>query len=370
MIMDTLRANSCDYKKIFLSDTPLIDLRAPIEFELGAFPQSVNFPLMNNQEREAIGICYKQKGQDAAIMLGHQLVNGKTKQQRVEYWKTFAEKHSSNGFFYCFRGGLRSRTSQQWLIDSGAHLPIIEGGYKAMRRFLIDETERLIVSLKLLVVTGFTGSAKTELILQQANAIDLEGLANHRGSSFGKRLTPQPTQIGFENSLAIAMLKHENKNSPFLLLEDEGRLIGARSLPLHLKEKMNLSSIIMIDESLQFRVNQIYTDYVEKMMLEFKQQDPEHYQSNYKNFLIDSTLKIKKRLGGVGLKTMLNFIEIATEHSEHENDPIRHRDWIEYLLKNYYDPMYSYQLSKKKDRIIFKGDTLAVNQYILSLENP
>lgn len=359
-----LRSNSKDYRQIFLSDAPLIDLRAPCEFEQGAFPQSVNLPLMSDEERKQVGICYKEKGPQSAIELGHHLVAGELKQARINAWKEFAEKNKERGYFYCFRGGLRSKTSQKWLSDAGTDLPLVEGGYKAMRRFLIEQTLRLIESNKIYILAGLTGSAKTERIIEQPNAIDLEALAHHRGSSFGRRLTPQPSQIGFENNLAIALLKHENNNKPFLLLEDEGRLIGSRSLPLELKNKMEQSSIIMIEENFEFRVEQIFNDYVVKMFLEFKQVFSEQALEKYQEYLVSSTEKIKKRLGGIALKEMLNLIERAISQQRQCDDLSKHRDWIVYLLKNYYDPMYVFQIEKKRQRILFTGNTKQVNAYI------
>jgi len=361
------RADSKNYRKIFLSNAPMIDLRAPCEFEQGAFPRAINLPVMSDYERKQVGICYKSKGQEQAIKLGYQLVQGELKTARVNAWMTFAQENSSNGFLYCFRGGLRSKISQNWLLDAGIDLPLIEGGYKAMRTFLIAETERITNQSNLHILTGLAGSAKTKLILKQGHAIDLEGLANHRGSSFGNRMTPQPSQINFENNLSIKLLKHENNNRSFLLLEDESRLIGARSLPLILKNKMDESPLIMIKESFEYRVEQIFADYVVKMTLEFNQGFKQEGINQYRKFLIDATKKIKKRLGGVGLKEMLELIEKAILFQLNTNDLNKHKDWIVYLLQKYYDPMYEFQITKKQHRIVFKGNTMEVQAYLDSL---
>ncbi|PHS20391.1 MAG: tRNA 2-selenouridine(34) synthase MnmH [Kangiella sp.] len=367
------REDSNNYRQIFLSDAPMIDLRAPCEFVLGAFPTSINLPLMSDLEREKVGICYKKHGQEAAIKLGHDLVKDQNKGDKVSLWQTFANANKENGYFYCFRGGLRSRTSQQWLSESGLDFPIIKGGYKAMRRFLIDETERLVNETEIVVVSGLTGSAKTKFLKTQNNSIDLEGLANHRGSSFGRNITPQPTQIDFENKLAIDLLKFENSSEKVLLLEDESRLIGSRSLPLSLKNKMDQSNIVMIEESFKFRVSQIYNDYVVNMMNDFEvysqtsSDDNKDTISIYQEYLESSTLRIKRRLGGVGLKEMMDLIERAIENQRKNDDLSLHKNWIIYLLKNYYDPMYEYQVGKKMERVIFKGNTSAVSEYISTM---
>ena len=128
--------NLSDFRHIFLNDVPMMDVRAPIEFAQGAFPGVVNLPLMNNEERQKVGTCYKQRGQEAAIALGHSLVSGETKNGRIAAWAAFAKAHPK-GVLYCFRGGLRSQITQQWLqSEAGMAYPRVIGGYKAMRTFL------------------------------------------------------------------------------------------------------------------------------------------------------------------------------------------------------------------------------------------
>jgi tRNA 2-selenouridine synthase len=97
--------DSNDYRRIFLYDVPILDTRAPLEFARGAFPCAVNVPLMNDEEREQVGRCYKASGQQAALELGHQLVRGSVKDQRVAAWKNFVAEHPQ-GYLYCFRVGL------------------------------------------------------------------------------------------------------------------------------------------------------------------------------------------------------------------------------------------------------------------------
>src|SRR3546814_43288 len=108
-----MRTNSDQYKEIFLNDLPLMDMRAPVEFSKGAFPCARNLPLMNDDERQQVGACYKRKGQQAALELGHSLVAGTLKTERIAAWADFARKHP-DGYLYCFHGGLRSQIAQQW----------------------------------------------------------------------------------------------------------------------------------------------------------------------------------------------------------------------------------------------------------------
>ncbi len=195
-----------NFADIFVNDIPLLDVRAPVEFNQGAFPNSVNIPLMDDDEREAVGIRYKEQGQDSAILLGSELVTAEKRENRTQKWKTFFAQNPG-GVLYCFRGGLRSKISQQWIADSlkdsDKPYPRVDGGYKAMRTFLLESIERISKNIPIIVLGGRTGSGKTRLLKQLRNSIDLEGLANHRGSAFGPTATPQPTPINFENALAV-----------------------------------------------------------------------------------------------------------------------------------------------------------------------
>ena len=160
-----MRDNSSNYRDIFLNDIPLMDMRAPVEFTKGAFPNAINLPLMTDIERQKVGTCYKQHGQEAAIALGHQLVGGKVKAERVEAWSAFA-RANPHGYLYCFRGGLRSQIVQQWLKDAGIDYPRVFGGYKAMRTFLIETTQQAVAECDFVIVGGMTGTGKTEVIAE------------------------------------------------------------------------------------------------------------------------------------------------------------------------------------------------------------
>ena len=201
-----------DYEKILLSGSALLDVRAPVEFEQGAFPTAANLPLLENDERHKVGICYQQHGQQKAVEFGHQLLSGQLKQQRIERWLKFAQQHGET-YLYCFRGGLRSKISQQWLHEAGIDITRVSGGYKALRQFLIAQLENATTQFDFVLVGGLTGCRKTELIRHVCNGIDLEGAAHHRGSSFGAHAKPQNSQINFENRVAIDLLKaHLGKN--------------------------------------------------------------------------------------------------------------------------------------------------------------
>ena len=183
-----------DLESLFLNDIPLIDTRAPVEFNKGSLPLASNLPLMIDEEREAVGICYQQKGQAAALRLGHKLVNGELKAERLNQWIHFSQQHP-NGALFCFRVVYGQRLHRAGCKEKGIDYPRVRGGYKAMRRWLIDAVERTCTSTPILLLGGKTGSAKTRVLNEGflgnpiKGSIDLEGLANHRGSAFGKRVT-------------------------------------------------------------------------------------------------------------------------------------------------------------------------------------
>ena len=355
---------SSEYCRLLLENRPLIDVRAPVEFDKGAFNQSINLPLMQDGERKNVGICYKQFGHDAAIALGHELVNGKIKQQRIDAWLAQLAQHP-NSYLYCFRGGLRSKLSQQWIKDAGINVPYIQDGYKAMRSFLINAIEQTPQRSKMLILSGMTGSGKTEVIQQRDEAVDLEGIANHRGSSFGKNIDPQPTQINFENNLAVALLKHQQSPYAHLLLEDESFLIGRSALPNHFYQAMQQADIIVLDEPLNARLPRLLHDYVDEKHADYVSRLGEELGFEaFSQYLTQSLLGIRKRLGGKQHQELQALIDNALSVQKNQNNSSKHLDWINLLLNIYYDPMYQYQLEKKKDRVIFQGDRQAIHQWL------
>ncbi|WP_299495835.1 tRNA 2-selenouridine(34) synthase MnmH [uncultured Shewanella sp.] len=356
--------SSSNYLSIFLDEHPLIDVRAPIEFKKGAFPHSCNLYLMQDNERELVGTCYKQQGQAAAINLGYSLIKDDIKQQRIEQWTDYL-KTQPNAYLYCFRGGLRSQLVQEWLKKAGFNVPYIEGGYKAMRQFLIQSIETISHSQNLLILSGSTGSGKTELLTQQKNNIDLEAIAQHRGSSFGQCFTPQPSQINFENTLAINLLKSKVKKLPYLLLEDESYLIGRAAIPQILYKKMQTAQILVLEETMEKRVSRILKEYILNMHEGFiTRLGPIEGKQVFQQYLTQGLLQIKKRLGGQLHDKLQSHLSYACRQYEIYRTNDDHRVWITQLLTYYYDPMYQYQLNKKQDKVIFRGDHQAINQWL------
>ena len=362
-----------DLRSLLTADTPFIDTRSPAEFARGSLPTAVNLPLMTDSEREQVGICYKLHGQNAAIELGHQLVSGSVKVERVDGWTRFARENPT-GALFCFRGGLRSAITQQWLHESGVEYPRVKGGYRALRRWLMDFSEKTFETAALLLVGGRTGAAKTRA-LTEGNAgraingsIDLEGIANHRGSAFGKRVTEQPSQISFEMALGLALLKHNQGHFRSLILEDEGRLIGRCALPLSLQAARTNADWIHLEASFDDRVQHSYENYILSNLTELRRACIKDAFDQFATNLLDSLDRIQKRLGGKRYYSLKGQMTAAIAHHR-EGDPEHHRVWIATLLSEYYDPMYDYQLSKKARPPIFSGGESEIVEYLMERQS-
>ena len=327
---------------ILEKDIPLIDLRSPIEFNKGAFPTSYNIPILDDNERKQVGLTYKTQGSQAAEKLGYKLISGNKKTRRIQAWKKFIQLNPRTQL-YCWRGGMRSAIASKWLQEFGVNSPVIPGGYKALRSTCLETLESVKNDRKRWVILGGrTGSGKTLLISSIPTSINLEHLANHRGSAFGQQQTSQPTPINFENKLAITYLKH---NQGMLVLEDESRGIGRLTLPETWYQRMQVSNLIILKVPTIERIQNIRREYIDSPL---RENIPSRA---LKIALQDSLLHIKNRLGGQDYQLINQKIENAFQKSSAES----HEDWIHDLLKKYYDPMYNYQLKQKRKRCVLEG---------------
>ncbi|MGL5676261.1 MAG: tRNA 2-selenouridine(34) synthase MnmH [Cellulosilyticaceae bacterium] len=355
-----------DFRAIVLNETPLIDVRAPIEYIKGAFIGSVNLPIMNDEERHLVGTCYKEHGNAKATELGYRLVSGSVQEARIEAWKNFMAIHP-DALLYCFRGGSRSRISQEWLCEAlDRDILRLEGGYKAFRNYLMEALEPENITSKPIILGGYTGSGKTLLLRKLENAIDLEAIANHRGSSFGKHMTPQPTQINFENNLAYKLIQHQAKGYSHMILEDEGRHIGTSYIPKELYAYFNAGGLVVIDVPLETRIQITLEEYVVEAQSEYIQGSPDAQAglNAWLEYIHSSILRVKKRLGGDRYKELIDLVNVAFDHQVDTGDISKHMAWIEVFLKDYYDPMYQYQLDTTTKDIIFRGSESEVFAYL------
>lgn len=354
-----------DFKRIVIDDIPLIDVRAPVEFEGGAFPTAVNLPLMNNEERHLVGIRYKKKGNAEAVKLGHELVSGQVKQERIDAWAEHIERHP-NTLLYCFRGGQRSKISQAWIAEeTGRIIPRLEGGYKAFRNYLINQLDPNHLTNKSVILGGRTGTGKTLLLQKLENAVDLESIANHRGSTFGRFTTTQPCPVDFENSLAWAFVKHAAAGHRHMILEDEGRNIGDRYLPAPLVEHFAKADLVVLERPMEERVQISFDEYVTAAQLEYRAAYGENDGlQQWLAYMDNSIDRIRKRLGGLRHQHIKQLLHAAHDSGDLE----QHKEWIEHLLRDYYDPMYDYQLRNKNCVVIFRGNAAEVQEYLQALD--
>lgn len=342
-----------DYRDIFLRDVPLLDVRAPVEFAQGAFPQADNLPLLTDPERHAVGLCYNEQGQAAAIDLGHHLVSDTIRESRLKAWIDWHDRHPE-GQLYCFRGGMRSLLAQEWLAETGRTIPRIEGGFKALRRFLLDTLEEAAATLPLVLLSGRSGVGKTRVIERFDHALDLEALARHRGSAFGRRPGGQPTQIDFENTLAIRLLQLERDGGRMrpVAVEDESKLVGHRLIPPILHRRMKDSPRVFIEEPLESRVQVTLEDYVVGPLDEYaRHQGVGHDQAQVTlgAELLASLDRIRNRLGGARHQELRAIMTSALDTQSRTGSPEGHRGWIRALLTEYYDPLYDHALRRQGD---------------------
>jgi len=312
---------------------PVFDVRSPSEFNKARFPGAINLPLFKDDERSNIGTLYKQLGKELAIREGLRIF-GPNLISYIQQAETFCKgyyKDQVGGakiILYCWRGGMRS-AAMSWLLDLyGFNVSTLVGGYKVFRHWALDQLEK---DWKIKVLGGYTGSGKTrilrELELLGDAVIDLERLANHRGSAFGRlgQGDNQPSQEYFENLLALELFTKtecvSKKNGDAnIWIEDESQRIGNVNIPKSLWIRLKTKRLLFLDIPENVRLNEIINVYGEFSV----------------NQLKDAVLRIQKRLGGDSLK-VLGLLDSGDI-----------KDAFIILLK-YYDRLYIKSLNAKKE---------------------
>ena len=313
---------------------PVVDVRSPAEYRKGHIPGAFNIPLFNDIEREAVGIKYKKEGRSEAILKGLQLT-GPSMFLKLEAALKLVKDNKL--LVHCWRGGMRSE-AMAWLFSLGdIGTRILDGGYKSYRHYIM---ERLSEKYKYIVLGGLTGSGKTEILKKMKNAghqmIDLEGIACHKGSSFGSLGQPdQPTTEHFAN-LLFHELEKTDKNK-IIWLEDESKNIGTVFMPDKFYIRLHEAPVIAIVMSVETRTPRLIKE----------------YSAFPKDELISSVQRITKRLGGDNTKEAITALE--------ENNFSKA---IEITL-GYYDKTYMYGLKgREKEQIHYihtKTDDIETN---------
>jgi tRNA 2-selenouridine synthase len=294
----------------------VIDVRSPAEFEKGHIPGAYNIPLFSNEERAVIGTLYKRKGKEDAVLKGYDIVGPKMR-SLVEQARIISEKEL---LVYCWRGGMRS-ASMAWLFGTyGIQERTLNGGYKAYRKHIRDSFE---LPQKICILGGLTGSGKTEILNELENqgeqVLDLERIANHKGSAFGALgQNSQPTNEQFENLLGKEWLKFDS--SRVIWIEDESHSIGSVWIPDNLFAKLRRSQVINIICSKDERIERLVKDY-----------------STFPDEQLEQIIvKIGKRLGGQHVKIAIEALHEKDYHT------------VASISLNYYDKTYSFGLAKRE----------------------
>jgi tRNA 2-selenouridine synthase len=301
---------------------PVIDVRSPKEFDTGRFPGAINIPLFENEERATVGIAYKQINRNTAVLKGLEIVGPKMK----DFAKKAQEIAANNQLLvYCWRGGMRS-ASMAWLFDMlGIKTYTLIGGYRSYRRY--GKTQ-LSLAQNLIILGGLTGSGKTETLRKikekGEQILDLELLANHKGSAFGA--LGQNNQLPneqFENDLICDFLKLDLSKP--IWIEDESHSIGSNWVPNELFLTMRKSPVIKMEIDKEIRIKRLVKEYA----------------GFDKNQLESCILKIGKRLGGQHVKKALECLK---------NDQL---DVVADITLTYYDKSYSFGVDSREKVTIF-----------------
>ena len=310
---------------------PVLDVRSPAEYNHARIPGAYSLPLFSDEERKLIGTTYKQESREKAVKYGLDFFGVKMRKM-VEETEKIVKAHrkavssatpapdSKKIIVHCWRGGMRS-AAVAWLLGFyGFEVYLLEGGYKVFRHWVLAQFEK---QYSFTILGGYTGSGKTEILhaLRQSGqpVIDLEGMASHKGSSFGALgQPPQPSQEMFENLLAIALF--ENSGHTFWL-EDESQRIGVLNIPHAFWKSMRTKPVYFLDIPFEQRLQHVM----------------DGYGSLEKELLVNAIIRIKQRLGPLETKTAIGYL---VEDNIIESFRI---------LLQYYDKTYQKALEKREN---------------------
>ncbi|MFD2670424.1 tRNA 2-selenouridine(34) synthase MnmH [Marinicrinis sediminis] len=304
-------------------DIQLIDVRSPSEYEEGTIPGSWNAPIFDDEERSEIGTIYKQISKEAAKERGLEIVSSK-----MPTWIKSIRDIPGNKAVFCWRGGMRSKTTVTLLSLMDEKLVRLTGGYRAFRKWTTQFLTHHTMSAKVVTIHGYTGSGKTSLLhrLKQEGfpVLDLEAMAGHRGSIFGHIGTRPANQKTFDGRLALELQRL--KEAPYLIMEAESKRIGKVLLPAFLLEAKEKGQVFFLDVPLEERVRQIQQEY----------RPEQHAKACQVAFQ-----RIKQRI----------HTPIAAEIEDH----MENENWsqaIKLLLQFYYDPRYEFGQERYEQTIV------------------
>lgn len=302
-----------------------IDLRSPIEYEEAHIPGALNIPLLENDERALVGTVYKNQSPDLAVDKGFEFAAPKLPEMCYKIKELGQERQI---VLYCWRGGMRSHSLSQVLSILGTGHYRLIGGYKAFRRYVNDFFEQPLEQ-RIILLNGLTGVGKTEVLKKLDNegfpVIDLEGLANNRGSVFGYiGYEKQPTQKQFEGLLFSECLRFRKYQN--LAVECESRRIGSLIIPATFFNAMQDGVKVLIYDSMENRIRRLTETYTDS------------FSSDNDEQILTAMDRLRQRLGH-------NKINDLKELLKQRN----YQEVVYQLLVDYYDPMYRYPSGPHED---------------------
>lgn len=317
---------------------PIIDVRSPGEFEHGHIPKAINIPLFSNEERAHVGTVYKHNSKEAAIKIGYTYVEPKLNSFISEALKVAPNKKI---IVHCWRGGMRSQSFAKHLSENGFDdVKVIIGGYKAYRNHVLSNLEKPF-SLK--VLGGYTGSGKTQILHELKKlgnqVIDLEGLANHKGSAFGGiGQKEQPTVEQFENNLHHSLQKLD-PHQP-IWVEDESHNIGRVKIPIQFFNQIRDARLYFLDIPKSERATFLVSEYANINTQALK----------------DSVLRISKRLGDQNTR---KSIQLLDEEKFYE---------VALISLHYYDKFYLKGMERRNSNEVQQIKLPTTDHYSNALE--
>jgi tRNA 2-selenouridine synthase len=317
-----------------LKNKIVVDARSPCEYVAESIPGAVNVPLLDDAERAEVGTMYKHQGEVAARRLALRIISPKIPEIVDEILAL--RTAGSTIVVHCWRGGLRSEAVVSFLTVVGIDSWRLTGGYKAWRKVVLQELSGDAFAFDPIILHGQTGVGKTgiltELTARGASALDLEALANHRGSVFGGLgLGNQPTQKNFD---AVLWTRLRTLGNRPVYLEAESRKVGSVALPDSILKCIQNGRRILVTGSVNVRAERIWREYAGRFDQDVLEQ------------ALAALSKLKERLGGKRVKEISALF--------HEGNI---KDAVEVLLVEYYDPLYEMQIKKYEPYdLIVNGD--------------
>ncbi|WP_187296165.1 tRNA 2-selenouridine(34) synthase MnmH [Tepidibacter mesophilus] len=325
-----------------LKNIIFVDVRSESEYAEDRIINSINIPILNDEQRKIVGTLYKQEGKEKAIEKGLELIADKLQDIYIKLKKLSTEY--DNLVVYCARGGMRSSLLVNFYSGLGINMYKLDGGYKSYRNYVINFLENADKNYEFIVLHGLTGVGKTDalkyLSSKDVSSLDLEGFAQNCGSVFGYLGFEKepPSQKMFETLLFNYII---NSNSKYIFTESESRRVGYVMLPENIYNMtIEKGYHILVEDRIENRIKRLVNQYV-------------NLSTKEDNKILESIEKLRKRLGN--------------EKTNYLNEKLRLKQYdkiAKELIINYYDPLYKYSIDKFK-----YDDIIDCNEFEKAMDN-